>query len=129
MKTRHTYRDIVFPEQQPSRDAREGRANVAVIGIDRYRTWNRLYNAVSDANGALRLFSGLGFELVAQPLFDENATGDALRQLVVDDLSGLGGDDSLVLFFAGHGHTVTRTYDGATVRDGYLIPADGDQLS
>src|SRR3954463_13436761 len=93
----------------PPRTAREGRAYIAVIGIDRYRTWNRLYNAVNDARGAARLFAGLGFELVAQPLFDENATGDALRRLVVDDLSGLGGDDSLVLFFAGHGHTITRT--------------------
>jgi len=41
-------------------------------------------------------------------------------------LSGLGEDDSLVLFFAGHGHTMTRTVGGASVRDGYLIPADGD---
>lgn len=120
MKAGHTYRDVVSPEQQPSRDAREGRAYVAVIGIDRYPTWNRLYNAVSDARGALRLFAGLGFELVAPPLFDESATGDALHHLVVDDLSGLGRDDSLVLFFAGHGHTITRMYDGTSVRDGYL---------
>jgi uncharacterized caspase-like protein len=127
MKAGHTYRDVVSAEQQPSRDAREGRAYVAVIGIDRYRTWNRLYNAVSDAEGALRLFARLGFELVAPPLFDESATGDALHHLVVDDLSGLGRDDSLVLFFAGHGHTISRTYDGTSVRDGYLIPVDGDR--
>jgi uncharacterized caspase-like protein len=128
MKAGSTYRDVDSMEGQPARDAPVGHTYIAVIGIDRYRTWNRLYNAVSDANGALRLFSSLGFNLVAQPLFDEGATGDALRRLVVDDLSGLSQDDSLVLFFAGHGHTVTRTYDGATVRDGYIIPADGDQL-
>jgi len=121
------YRDVVFTEEGPPRTAREGRAYIAVIGIDRYRTWNRLYNAVSDATGALKLFAGLGFELVAPALFDESATGEALRRLVVDDLSGLGEDDSLVLFFAGHGHTVARTYGGASVRDGYLIPADGDR--
>jgi uncharacterized caspase-like protein len=120
------YRDVVPSEMQPSRDEREGNAYIAVIGIDRYRTWNRLYNAVNDARGALRLFAGLGFELVAPPLFDENATGDALRRLVVDDLSGLSDDASLVLFFAGHGHTMTRTYGETSVRDGYLIPADGD---
>jgi hypothetical protein len=43
-------------------DAQGGRAYVAVIGIDRYRSWNRLYNAVSDASGALGVFSRLGFE-------------------------------------------------------------------
>lgn len=127
MTTGGIFRDVASPEGQPPRRAREGRAYIAVIGIDRYRTWNRLYNAVSDAQGALRLFAGLGFELVAPALFDDGATGDALRRLAVDDLSGLGEDDSLVLFFAGHGHTVTRTYGGASVRDGYLIPADGDR--
>jgi uncharacterized caspase-like protein len=127
MKADDTYRNVVLSETQPSRNAREGGAYIAVIGIDRYRTWNRLYNAVSDARGALKLFAGLGFELVAPPLFDESATGDALRRLVVDDLSGLGEDDSLVLFFAGHGHTMTRAYGGTSVRDGYLIPADGER--
>jgi uncharacterized caspase-like protein len=127
MTTGSIYRDVASSEGRPPRTAREGRAYVAVIGIDRYRTWNRLYNAVSDAKGALKLFAGLGFELVAPALFDESATGDALRRLVVDDLSGLNENDSLVLFFAGHGHTVARTYGGASVRDGYLIPADGDR--
>src|SRR5882672_2727883 len=121
------YRDVASSEGRSPRTAREGRAYIAVIGIDRYRTWDRLYNAVGDAQGALKLFAGLGFELVAPALFDESATGDALRRLVIDDLSGIGADDSLVLFFAGHGHTVARTYDGANVRDGYLIPADGDR--
>lgn len=61
------------------------------------------------------MFAGLGFKLVAPPLFDDSATGDALRRLVVDDLSGLGEDDSRVLFFAGHGHgyTMTRAYGPA----------------
>ena len=127
MTTGGIYRDVVPSEGHPSRDAREGRSYIAVIGIDHYRTWSRLYNAVSDAKGALRLFASLGFELVAPPLFDENATGDALHRLVVDDLSGLGGDDSLVLFFAGHGHTLTRMYGGTSVRDGYIIPSDGDR--
>lgn len=127
MTTGGIYRDVASSEERPPRVAREGRAYIAVIGIDRYRTWNRLYNAVSDAKGALKLFAGLGFELAAPALFDDNATGDALRRLVVDDLSGLDEQDSLVLFFAGHGHTVERSYGGASVRDGYLIPADGDR--
>src|SRR5690349_12040957 len=117
MKSGNIYRDAVPSEEQASPDTRKGRAYIAVIGIDCYRAWNRLYNAVSDAKGALQLFSGLGFELVVPPLFDDSATADALHRLVVDDLTGLGEDDSLILFFAGHGHTMTRTYSGVSVRD------------
>jgi uncharacterized caspase-like protein len=127
MTTGGSFRDVASSEGRHPRTARDGRAYIAVIGIDRYRTWNRLYNAVSDANGALKLFAGLGFELAAPALFDASATGDALHRLVVDELSGLGEDDSLVLFFAGHGHTVGRTYGESSVRDGYLIPVDGDR--
>ena len=128
MTDAYTSRDVAALDGPAVREARDGRAYIAVIGIDRYREWNRLNNAVSDAGGALKLFTELGFELVGVPLFDELATGDALRRLVVDDLSGLGAEDSLVLFFAGHGHTVTRTYDRTTVKDGYIIPVDGAGL-
>lgn len=128
MTADNTYRDIAPSERPTLRDARVGRAWIAVIGIDRYRTWNRLYNAASDASGALKLFTGLGFDLVCRPLLDELATGDAIRRLATDDLAGLGKEDSLVLFFAGHGHTTTRTYYGGTsVKDGYIIPVDGDR--
>ena len=83
MKVGPAYRDVGSLEQRPSRDARDGREYIAVIGIDRYRTWDRLHNAVSDARGALSLFAGLGFELLAPPLLDDDATGDALRRLVI----------------------------------------------
>jgi uncharacterized caspase-like protein len=108
----------------------DGRMCIAVIGIDRYRTWSPLRNAVSDARGALNLFLDLGFEPACAPLYDEAATADALHRLVTDDLAALGPQDSLVLFFAGHGHTVVRTYPGATSvtkKEGYIIPVDGDR--
>ena len=57
MKSGNIYRDAVPSEEQASPDTRKGRAYIAVIGIDCYRAWNRLYNAVSDAKGALQLFS------------------------------------------------------------------------
>lgn len=104
-----------------------GRRVVAVVGIDRYQAWPRLSNAVNDARGARSAFLRMGFEEVTAPLFDEHATSDALRRLVTDDLAQLGKDDSLVLFVAGHGHTVTRTFrDGDSVKTGYIIAADGD---
>lgn len=121
------YRDISSDPSRVEATVTEGRKVVAVVGIDRYRAWPVLSNAVSDAHGALRVFQQLGFEQIAPPLIDETATGDAIHRLVTDDLATLGSDDSLVLFFAGHGHTQTRTLQSGPVQTGFLIPFDGDR--
>ncbi len=120
------FRDVDIDTFAASED-RSGQKVIAAIGIDRYLKWPRLNNAVNDARGALKVFSQLGFEPLVEPLYDETATADALRSLVTDDLAKLGRNDSLVLFFAGHGHTITRTFhEGDSVKTGYIIPADGD---
>ena len=110
-----------------------GRNVVAVIGIDAYEHWPRLKNAVHDARGALDLFVGkLGFVAPVPPLFDALATRSAIEALVQDQLAAeLRDDDSLVLFFAGHGHTQARQVGGKTVETGYLVPAPArrDRLS
>lgn len=102
-----------------------GRLVIATIGIDRYRHWPALSNAVGDATGAARLFRRLGFEEVVPPLLDDRATGDAIEALVADELTGLGPNDSLIVFYAGHGGTRTQQVSGRAVRTGYLIPVDG----
>jgi uncharacterized caspase-like protein len=122
-----TYRDITSPPLSGVEVA-EGRRVVAVVGIDRYRAWPTLDNAVNDASGALAVFQRLGFEQIVAPLIDATATGDAIRRLVTDDLAMLGSDDSLVLFFAGHGHTRTRMLQSGPVETGFLIPVDGDRV-
>jgi hypothetical protein len=98
---------------------------IAVIGIDRYAEWPRLANAVSDARAAARLFTDLGFEQMTAPLLDEAATGDAMRRLVTEELAQLSPEDSLVVFFAGHGHTHTADFGDTSVKTGYVIPVDG----
>lgn len=105
-----------------------GRAVVAVIGVDRYQRWPRLTNAVHDAVGTLELFQRLGFELAAEPLLDDRATGAALQALVTDDLAALRPDDSLVLFYAGHGGTRQHDLGDRVVRTGYLIPVDASDV-
>ncbi|HEX2691705.1 MAG TPA: caspase family protein, partial [Kofleriaceae bacterium] len=102
-----------------------GRRVIAVIGIDRYRHWRALNNAVGDAQGARSLFLRLGFEEVTRPLFDDDATASAMQALVTDDLMALAADDSLVLFYAGHGGTRTQHVGGKEIKTGYLIPVDG----
>jgi hypothetical protein len=101
-----------------------GRNVVVTIGIDRYQSWTRLTNAVADARGAAKLFGGLGFEQITAPLLDDSATGKAIQELVTDDLRTLGPDDSLVLFYAGHGSTRLHDLGSRMVKTGYLIPAD-----
>jgi hypothetical protein len=102
----------------------EARSLIAAIGIDRYEHWQPLANAVFDARGATALFKQLGFEQVAGPLFDEHATATAIRSLVTDELKTLGPEDSLVLFYAGHGGAQEHRIGQRVVKTGYLIPVD-----
>lgn len=103
----------------------EGRRLIAVIGIDHYESWPRLNNAVSDARGTLQAFIRMGFVEITKSLFNAAATADALRSLVMDDLASVRAEDSLILFFAGHGHTVTTKFEsGDSIKTGYIIPAD-----
>jgi Caspase domain len=120
-----TVRDIDTGEPHDEPLA-EGRKVIAVVGINRYRRWPTLDNAVRDATGALDALHRLGFESICPPLLDDMATGEALRRLVSDDLSALSRDDSLVLFFAGHGHTQTRELYSGSVKTGFIVPVDGD---
>lgn len=101
-----------------------GRNLIAVIGIDRYRGWPKLTNAVHDARGAVSVFQRLGFESLTTPLLDAAATGSAIHALVTDDLMVLEPDDSLVLFYAGHGATRTQHVETHVVKTGYLVPVD-----
>lgn len=114
-----------------------GRSLITVIGIDKYAYHNELTNAVSDACAVLRLFKRYGFEELAgaPSLFNEQATFDALTSLVRDQLPlELQPNDSLVIFYAGHGTTVPSNAPDPenankmiTRRTGYLIPADAQE--
>jgi caspase domain-containing protein len=102
-----------------------GRHVMVAIGIDRYRHWRPLSNAVGDAVGAAALLRQLGFEDVVPPLLDDQATGEAIQALVTDELTSLQPDDNLIVFFAGHGGARTQRVGARDVRTGYLIPVDG----
>jgi formylglycine-generating enzyme required for sulfatase activity/uncharacterized caspase-like protein len=101
-----------------------GRNVIVVIGIDNYEHWPQLANAVHDAMGISELFQRLGFELAMEPLLNTYATSKAIQSLVTDDLSSLGSDDSLVLFYAGHGGTRKHYLGDKMIKTGYLIPVE-----
>ncbi len=117
-------RDVVA-SQTSAAPGTAGRHVMVAIGIDRYRHWRPLNNAVGDAVGAAALLRQLGFEDVVPPLLDDQATGEAIEALVTDELTSLVASDSLIIFFAGHGGTRTQRVGGRDVRTGYLIPVDG----
>jgi len=72
MTGRGAYRESELPEVPPGRGPQlvDGRRCISVIGIDRYRRWTHLNNAVSDARGVLTAFEHLGFVPVVAPLLE-----------------------------------------------------------
>jgi hypothetical protein len=97
---------------------------IYVIGIDNYENWPKLRNAVKDATGLLEvLLKKFGFIAPILPLLNEKATKEKILEQVRDDLRGsLKKEDSLVVFFAGHGHTSIEHVGDRIIETGYLIP-------
>jgi uncharacterized caspase-like protein len=97
-----------------------GRQWICVIGINEYEHHPRLALAMNDAHRIHSLFRQLGFEEACPPLYDAAASGRALRELVDDNLRNLEADDSLVLFYAGHGAVQKSNVSNGTIEKGYL---------
>jgi tetratricopeptide (TPR) repeat protein len=112
----------VFDELKTVPTVQQGRSIVVVIGIDKYDRWPHLKNAVKDACGfETVLREKFKFETPIKPILNEKATKNAIDSLVTDDLGQkLQKEDSLVLFFAGHGLAYTDDSSNA----GYIIPVD-----
>jgi tetratricopeptide (TPR) repeat protein len=120
------FRDLRRKPPLPAPPPPKGRQLIAVIGIDDYAHWPKLSNAVNDASGVLDLFEReLFFERASEPLLNEAASREGITDLVFNELSKrLEENDSLILFFAGHGHSETRSIGKRKVESGYLIPWD-----
>ena len=90
-----------------------------VIGIDTYteKGWPPLRNAVADAKAVAAALEKHGFDVT--PKFDLKAS--ELEPTIRDFLIRQGADPDarLLLWFAGHGHTLT-----SPTEEGYLVPAD-----
>jgi hypothetical protein len=100
----------------------QGQSIVVAIGINKYAHWRKLNNAVLDACSLQQtLIDKLGFIAPIEPLIDGAATKDAIEALVTERLREIvKKDDSLVLFFAGHGHTRVEELS----ETGFIIPVD-----
>jgi len=98
-----------------------------VIGIDSYKFLPRdrqLKNAVHDAKGVEDVLSkNFRFDKIIH-LYNQEATKDRILEVLTEELPAIMGDqDSLFLFWAGHGDQE----QGAQGKEiGYLIPYDGE---
>lgn len=112
----------LLPVEVETEAVKQGRSLVVVIGINEYAHWQKLKNAVQDAIGFQQaLIEKLGFLAPIPPLIDSAATKDAIESLVTDQLRDiLEEEDSLLLFFAGHGHTRIEEHS----ETGFIVPVD-----
>ncbi len=99
-----------------------GRRIGAVIGISRYAKQTNLEGAAKDARATAEMLRALGFDEVLE-LYDENATRQAILDLLGNQLQRkTGSDDLAFVFFAGHGTTETLP---SGEKRGYLVPHEG----
>src|ERR1041384_4325209 len=96
-----------------------------LIGINTYQRVPPLQNAREDATAMAQVLQDR-FAFPADHLtllLDEHATRDAIREhyLSFADPGRTEQDDRLIVFFAGHGHTVS----GHRGEVGFLVPVDG----
>ena len=113
--------------EKPAISAAYGNSWAVLIGIDGYAKWPKLQYAVRDEQ-ALRQTLIEKFGFAADHVFSlENA--EATRNNILatfhDRLAhgGVGKDDRIFVFFAGHGAT-RRLSSGRDL--GYIVPADSD---
>ena len=95
-----------------------------VIGVGRYADPQYdLSYARSDAEAIAELLGGeFGFEQI-WTVYDADATRQSILRFFEQDLQRTDEDDGLLIFFAGHGITVTSAIGDDR---GFLVPHDGD---
>jgi uncharacterized caspase-like protein len=114
-------RDAVRRARTAEREMYPGKRYALVIGIDEYKKpFNPLRNAVNDANAISdKLRDEFGFEV------EQFNDGAANRAEILDVLNqwknSTDSEDSLLLFFAGHGDNRPDEHHGLK---GYIIPFD-----
>jgi len=87
-----------------------------VIGNDKYQHWPKLQQAENDARKIADELKKHGFEVDLQYNLDSSHLAKTLKRFFI--MKGQHPESRLLLWFAGHGHTV----DG----EGYLVPIDAD---
>lgn len=122
------YRKLI-PVSTEIESVEQGRSLVVVIGVNEYVHQPKLKNAVQDAKGIQQILCDkLGFSAPIPPLLNEAATKTAIVSLVEDRLYEIVEEnDSLIVFFAGHGQTRVRKVGNQVIETGFIVPVDATQ--
>jgi uncharacterized caspase-like protein len=100
------------------------RRRALVIGINKYKNVNPLSHATNDADAIAEILK-TKFNFVQEEIIvlkDDVATKDnIIQQFHGFTQNKTDPDDKLLIFFAGHGHTIT----GNRGEVGFLVPVDG----
>ena len=110
------------PIDAPFGNAR-GKNYLLAIGINAYRNWPKLNNAVKDASDIVKVLTE---QYQFEPdqvihLFDGEATEANIYDRIRDLKKVISENDSLVVYYSGHGH-----YD-EDFNMGYWVPVDAEQ--
>jgi hypothetical protein len=98
-----------------------GKQYAVIIGIDRYREWPSLRNAVADARRLRRILEQRYIIDEFIELYDQNATAANIRRLFGETLPAkLTPYDSVLVFYAGHGYLDES-------KTGFWIGSDGSR--
>lgn len=118
-------------EKNPIYQTKYSNSWALVIGINAYTHASPLSYAVNDAKAVAEILeTRFAFPKEnVRLLVDDNATADEIRKAFLEfaNETKIKVDDRVLVFFAGHGHTVP----GRRGETGYLVPVDGhpDMLS
>ncbi len=90
-----------------------------VIGVSRYsRGWSDLPGVKKDIQDVKAVLEQHGFDVTTLPDPDLEELEHGITNFITS--RGMGKDNRLLIYFAGHGHTLAPKYGGAKL--GYLVP-------
>ena len=96
-----------------------GKQYAVLIAIDKYKNWMALRNPVKDAKEIKEILSRKYFMTDFIELYDETATKSGIIKLFNKLINETKPEDSVLIFYAGHGHL------DITSNTGFWIPIDG----
>ena len=100
-------------------DSEVGKQYLVLIAINKYENWTPLYRPVKDAEEIRYTLESRYYIDEILTLYDEKATKEGIIKLFKEMQGRLEVKDSVLIFYAGHGHL-----DSAS-KNGFWIPVDG----
>ena len=107
-------RDLSFSPRSPSGEEVKGNQWLFVIGINSYINWPRLKTAVNDAKAVKDVLLERYYFNKSHviELYDENATEKNIIKKLRHLAKNVKSDDSLLIYYAGHGYIDPITKEG-----------------